>query len=100
MRLKRESFGDLGMPEEKARIENAVIHVLSNAMEIDAGAIRRESNLRDDLGLDSFGAIQILFDLEEKYGIEIEDENLVKFKTVGDVVDFIEKRIEDLPQEI
>jgi acyl carrier protein len=48
----------------------------------------------DDLGIDSFTAIEMIFDLEEKFDIQIlYNSNDVRpgFQTVGDVVDAIKK---------
>ena len=47
------------------------------------------SDRLDDLGVDSFGAVEMIFDLEEKFDIEIAynaNDNYEKFETVGDVV--------------
>jgi acyl carrier protein len=52
------------------------------------------SDRLDDLGIDSFTAIEMIFDLEEKFDIQIPyNSNDVRpgFQTVGDVVDAIKK---------
>lgn len=50
----------------------------------------------DELGLDSFSAVEMIFDLEEKYDIEIpynSNDARMDFETVSDVVDAIKKLI-------
>lgn len=47
--------------------------------------ITMESNLKD-LGLDSLDLVEIVLDAEERLGITFENEELLSFKTVGDVV--------------
>jgi len=52
-----------------------------------------ESNLYDDLGLDSMDHIDIICDLETEFEISIELNEFVKVQTVQDVIDFIVKII-------
>ena len=49
----------------------------------------------DELGLDSFAAVEMIFDLEEKFDIQIpfNSNDRMEFETVGEVVDAIKKRI-------
>ena len=51
----------------------------------DASKITMESNLKE-LGLDSLDLVEIILDGEEKLGITFENDELLKFVTVGDVV--------------
>ena len=51
----------------------------------DASSITMESSLKD-LGLDSLDLLEIVTDSEEAFNIRFEDDELVNFKTVGDVV--------------
>lgn len=51
----------------------------------DAAKITMDSNLKE-LGLDSLDLVEIILDGEEKLGITFENDELLKFTTVGDVV--------------
>lgn len=51
----------------------------------DADKITMESNLKQ-LGLDSLDLVEIILDGEERLGITFENDELLKFVTVGDVV--------------
>ena len=51
----------------------------------DESKITMESNLKD-LGLDSLDLVEIVLDGEERLGITFENDELLTFKTVGDVV--------------
>jgi acyl carrier protein len=44
------------------------------------------ARLRDDLGLDSFAALELLFELEDRLGVRIARAAAMTFQTVGDVV--------------
>lgn len=43
----------------------------------------------EDLGVDSLKAINILFELEEEFDIEIPNERIPEMVTVGDIVDCV-----------
>ena len=56
---------------------------------MDVGKINLDSRLVEDLGVDSFGSVEIAFELEEKFGIKIPDEALYEAKIVKHIVDYI-----------
>ncbi len=45
------------------------------------------------LGLDSLDLVELIMDIEEKYGVEFSNEELMGFKTVEDVLKSIEKKL-------
>ncbi len=47
------------------------------------------SRLREDLGLDSFAALELIFELEEQAGVRISQEAASSFQTVGDVITYV-----------
>ena len=53
--------------------------------------ITAESRIKEDLGADSLDVLQLLMTIEETYGIVIPDESLAGFRTVGDIVAYLEK---------
>jgi acyl carrier protein len=58
----------------------------------DASAITMESNLKD-LGLDSLDLLEIVSEGEELLNVEFQDEELLSFKTIGDVVSCAEGKL-------
>ena len=63
--------------------------IICDQFDIDEDDISMDSTL-DDLGLDSIDAVDLADNIEDEFDVEIPDEELEKFKTVGDVVNFIE----------
>ncbi len=59
----------------------------------DPSVIRPDSKIQAELGADSIDVLQLLMTLEEQKGITIPDEELMKFVTVQDIVDYLEKRV-------
>lgn len=55
--------------------------------------IKLESNFADDLEADSLDIVEMLMLLEEKYDIQIPEEDAAKLKTVQNAVDYIESKI-------
>ena len=49
-----------------------------------------DSKIKEDLGADSLDILQLLMTIEETYGITIPDESLAEFRTVGDIVNYLE----------
>ena len=65
--------------------------MIASQLQVDASTITPESRLVEDLKADSANVMVMIMDLEDKFGIMVEDDQIMKLKTVGDVVDYIEK---------
>ena len=70
-------------------VEAQVKEVLSKQLSMAADKIGSDARLVEDLGLDSFGSVEIAFELEEKFNIKIPDAALYEAKTVKNIVDYI-----------
>ena len=66
-------------------------NMIAQQLRADAASITRDTRLIEDLKADSANVMVMIMDLEDKYGITFEDDQIMKMKTVGDVVDYIEK---------
>ncbi len=51
--------------------------------------LTESARLRDDLGLDSFAAVELIFELEDLVDVRITREAAATFRTVGDVVSHV-----------
>ena len=65
--------------------------VVVEQLNVNEGEVKPESKFVDDLGADSLDVVELVMALEEKFEIEIPDEEAEKIQTVGDVVGYIEK---------
>ncbi|MBR3863954.1 MAG: acyl carrier protein [Clostridia bacterium] len=66
--------------------------LMAEQLGIDKESITLESEIIKDLGADSLDVVEMLLDLEKEYGIEISDEAAAELKTVGDIVNLIDKK--------
>ena len=65
--------------------------MIAKQLKADESKITRETRLVEDLKADSANVMVMIMDLEDKFGIMVEDDQIMKMKTVGVVVDYIEK---------
>lgn len=63
---------------------------LSEQLDLEESTITMDSNIVDDLEADSLDVVDLIMTLEDEFGIEVPDEQVENFKTVGDVVRFVE----------
>ena len=62
---------------------------LASYLKRDVDAIQPHHSLRDDLGLDSMATIELLYEIEDAFDIEIPDDDLEKLRTVADVIAYV-----------
>ena len=65
-------------------------NILVEELQIDPEEIKPESELANDLGINSIELADLVMLCEDKFGIEINDDDIRKFTTVGDVVSYLE----------
>jgi acyl carrier protein len=66
--------------------------IIAEQLKVDESIITMDTHLMKDLEADSIDAVEIIILIEEKYGIEIPDEDAEKFQRVSDLVRYIEGR--------
>lgn len=56
--------------------------------------IQLDSRLVEDVGIDSLGTYELIMDAEDRFGIQIEDDQLLGLATIRDIVEFVKARAE------
>ncbi len=64
--------------------------ILVSELSIDSELITMDSELKGDLGINSLELADLVLLCEDKFDIEIDDAQLSKFITVGDVVNYLQ----------
>lgn len=81
-----------------ADVTNDVIAIIAKKKRVDKPTVELTDRL-EDLGLESLDAVEMIFDLEEKFDIEIAynantNNPRTEFSTVGDVVKSIQQLVD------
>jgi acyl carrier protein len=77
-----------------ADVAEKVKQVIAEKLQIDAGQVTNEASIVEDLGADSLEQADILFSLEDEFGITADDTDEAEgLKTVGDIVTYLEKKV-------
>ena len=64
--------------------------LLAEELHINPDDITMEAEVTNDLGINSIELADLVMQCEDKFGIEIDDDNIQNFVTVGDVVNYLE----------
>lgn len=78
---------------DRKLIEEKVRAFLIDDLEIDEENIYGDSNLRDDMGIDSLDFVDIVVIVERNFGFKIKPEEMADVKTLNDFYEYIEKNI-------
>ena len=65
--------------------------ILADQLDANAEEMTMETRIAEDLGADSLDVVEMLMSVEDEFGIEIPDEAIENLKTIGNVVEYIEK---------
>jgi acyl carrier protein len=63
--------------------------VVAEQLGVDESEVREDASFTEDLNADSLDLVELIMSLEEKFGLQISDEDAEKLTTVGEAVDFI-----------
>jgi acyl carrier protein len=62
---------------------------LGAELEVDPADIGEETRFKEDLEADSLDLVELVMELEDRYGVRIPDEDAAKILTVGQAADFV-----------
>ena len=75
---------------DKQQLEGRLVEILHRISGADPAAITPNARLMEDIGIDSLGFYEILIEADTCFGIRIQEEQLLQFKTVGDIQSHLE----------
>lgn len=68
-----------------------IIEILGDFVDTDGIDVTAETSLKNDLGMNSFDYVSVSTELESVFGVDIPDNIIGTVKTVGDLVELVEK---------
>ena len=74
-------------------IEGKVKEIIVEQLGIDEAQVNAEASFIDDLGADSLDTVELVMAFEEKFDIEIPDEDAEKMRTVGDAIEYLNSKL-------
>ncbi len=76
-----------GEEEIYSKLKEIIVEQLA----VDPDEVSMEASFIDDLNADSLDLVELIMEIEEKFGIQVPDDAAEKIKTVGDAVSFIQE---------
>lgn len=67
--------------------------IIADQLSMEQSKIKADTSLKEDLQADSLDIVEIIMSIEDEFEIQVDDDDALAFKTVGDVVEYIEKNI-------
>ncbi len=74
-------------------IESKVKEIIVEQLGVDEAQVNAEASFIDDLGADSLDTVELVMAFEEKFDIEIPDEDAEKMRTVGDAIEYLNSKL-------
>ncbi len=72
-------------------IESQVKDIIVEQLGVDPEKVTTDAKFIEDLGADSLDTVELVMTFEEKFSIEVPDEDAEKLKSVSDVVSYIKE---------
>ena len=83
------------MPEHRLAAE--VAEIVRDAGKVPTDRfIGSESRLVDDLGVDSLDLVAIYLRVQDRYGVDVDDDDVAGLRTVGDLASYVAHRAESV----
>ena len=65
--------------------------IVVEQLQVEESAVQLETSLMKDLEADSLDAVEIIMGIEAEFGIEIPDEDVESFKSIADIVKYVDE---------
>jgi len=75
---------------DKSQREKLVLASIAEILEMDPASIKRDARMREDLGMDSLGSLELLSTLSRELNVDLEIEEAMEIETVADTLRFVE----------
>jgi acyl carrier protein len=77
------------MAQSREEVVETMKDVLTSELGVDADKVTADARFKEDLDADSLDLVEVVLALEEKFGIEISDDQIAGVKTVGEAADLV-----------
>lgn len=81
------------MAADRTEVYSALKDTLVDKLKVDESTITEEANLFEDLGLDSIDLMTVVMAVEERFNIEVSDEELEDVTTLKQAADILTTKV-------
>ena len=74
-------------------INQKVVNIIVDKLSVAPAEVTLEANLANDLGADSLDIVELILEFEREFQITIPEDQAEHIKTVGQIVEYLEKRV-------
>lgn len=71
-------------------VQDQVMEIIANQLSVAKEEVTPKASFVDDLGADSLDLVELVMAMEEKFGVDIADEDAEKMKNVQDAINYIQ----------
>ena len=65
--------------------------IICDQLDLEEDKVTMESDIMEDFEADSLDVVDLVMSIEDEFGLEVPDDQIENFRTVGDVVRYIEE---------
>ncbi len=66
--------------------------IICDQLDLEEDKVTMDSDIMEDFEADSLDVVDIVMSIEDEFGLEVPDDQIENFRTVGDVVRYIEEK--------
>ena len=79
----------MSLDTTEASLDDRIIAIVADSLGIGISDVTHDSDIVDTLGADSLDCIELAMAIEEKFGIEISNDEMDEVDTVQDLIDHV-----------
>ena len=68
-----------------------VREIICDQLDLEEDKVTMDSDIMEDFEADSLDVVDLVMSIEDEFGLEVPDDQIENFRTVGDVVRYIEE---------
>ena len=78
----------------KDEISETIKEIFHSTLKVERDLLQHGASLKDDLNLDSLDMIEVVYEVEERFDVQIPEEKIKEITTFGQVVDGLHAALE------
>ena len=78
-------------------IAGTVREIFQSTLKVEPDKLTDEARLQDDLSLDSLDMVEVVYELEDRFDVQIPEDKIAEIRTFGEVIDGLHGAVEAKP---